>query len=167
MEGFGDYVLILESAVEQKQMEVTLNGTAYFFLNMTLVQGKNIFVASLYDNETRVATALFTLYVINGMLITDGNAAEVQNQSMLSSVTGRAVISAPDNYYKTLSSVHAIVLLSILLFVIMLLLLKTPEKNMLKKFHKLFKTTLVSSNHEESHQSTSDYRDVGCPERAH
>ncbi len=172
LKGYGNYTLILESAKEQKEMEIVLNGTTYFFLNMTLFQGKNIFVVSLYDNETRVAAAPLTLYVIDNALITEGNAMELQKQDSSNAITGKAILSAQDTYYRALSSVHAIVLFSLLLFMIALLLLKTPQQNMLDYLssavnHKLFKTTSFSVTDEESDKSASDYRNARCTERAH
>jgi hypothetical protein len=172
IKGYGNYTLVLESAKEQKEMEIVVNGTTYFFLNMTLFQGKNIFVLSLYDNETRVAVAPLTLYVMDNVLIAEGNVSKMQKQDFSHAITGKAVLNTQDRYYRALSSVHAIVLFSILLFMIAILLLKTPQQNMLDYLsaavnHKLFKTTSFSVADEESDKSTSDYRNVGCTERAH
>ncbi len=135
MTGNGNYTLFLESALEQKNIPVSLQENGFVFLNVTPLKGKNVFVAQLYHNTTLVDTSALSFSVSrdiitpteNGELLENKEKEDMNTPSSLASITGYAVYqhAAPfeTTFYKTIALLNA-VLLSVLFSLILYVTIK-------------------------------------------
>lgn len=133
VDGNGNYTLSLESALEQKNIPISLHEKGFVFLNITPLKGKNVFVAQLYHNTTLVDTAALSFSVSGDTISPTKNVEAIENRenketktpSSLASITGYAVYqhAAPfeTTFYKTIALLNAVllgVLFSLILYVI-------------------------------------------------
>lgn len=146
----GNYTLVLDTIIDKQEKEVE-QGISIITFNTTLLKGKNVFVINLIQHNNIIDTQSLIMHADDNEINYSRNTTAMNTKPLFHAITGNVVLKPAAGLQERYDS--ALFWIYVFIGIVVCIGMYIIHR----KKHNLFKTTTLSLDYEEQHQSTRNY----------